>query len=1067
MWNLIKLYTQKIDSLIFLHARSDMSLEEEQKIRFFSLVTFLTISICLCFFILHLRWGNVGRSVLILLVGCFQLLCLLAVVSRKDPKVAFRISSSILAVYFLFLLGLGGGPYGTRMLWMLVLPAYFLFLLGKREGLAWTATVFLASLWVIFDPTGFLSSYDYEGSVAARFLLTYGVIAAIAYFGESTRERYANELLNVQVERFKTLCANAPFGMAIIGKDGAFDYVNPKFEEMFGYSLNEVPNGRAWFRSIYPDSTYRKLVIGAWIEDMKQTEPGETRNRIFEVTCKDGRKKLIHFRPVRMSTGQDLMTCEDITERKRAEDALKESELRYRLIVENTHELIMVTEPDGTISYLSPSCYRVLGYYPEELEGKQPWIIHASDVDRMKELHLQALKGSSGTDIEYRIETREGQTRWVSHSWSPIYREGKLVAIISVLRDITESKLAAEALQIKDNAITSCVSGIAIGDFTGNVIYVNPAAVRLWRYDHESELLGRPIREFWLIDEEAEAAWKHAAKTGSWIGELIALKSDGSRADLQVAISLLRKADGKPMAIMGSFTDISDNKRAEQALRESEEKYRTLFEESKDPVIMTTREGVVEDANQAFLDLFGFTREDLPDLNILEIYINHEDRRRFQHDIERDGSVKDYPAKRRKKDGTEIDCLLTSTVRRDKNGKVLGYRGIVRDVTEQKKLQRQLLQAQKMEAIGTLAGGIAHDFNNLLQAILGYTEILLMKEDLDAPDRKRLEVIRRAAGDGAELVSRILAFSKKSDSKVSRIDLNKELLRIERLLRRTLPRMIKIDLMLSDSLDAIDADPTQIEQVILNLGVNAQHAMPDGGQLLIETSNVSIGNEYLQRQLGAKPGKYVLLTVSDNGLGMAPEVMDRIFEPFFTTKANGGGTGLGLAMVHGIVTQHGGYISCHSEPGRGTSFEIYFPVSTTEVLRELADTIEITAFGTETILVVDDDDRIRDMTQDMIQTGGYKVLTARSGEEALEIYAGRRDEVALVILDLIMPGMGGKRCLEELLRIDPDTRVIVASGLSDALARENVTGVRGFVMKPYETKKILRAVRKVLDKGHM
>jgi CheY-like chemotaxis protein len=281
--------------------------------------------------------------------------------------------------------------------------------------------------------------------------------------------------------------------------------------------------------------------------------------------------------------------------------------------------------------------------------------------------------------------------------------------------------------------------------------------------------------------------------------------------------------------------------------------------------------------------------------------------------------------------------------------------------------------------------------------------------------------------------------------------------------------MIKIDLILSDDLKIIDADPAQIEQVLLNLGINAQHAMPDGGQLLMETRNVSISDEYLRTHLGARPGKYVLLTVSDTGLGMAPDVQDRIFEPFFTTKTNGEGTGLGLSMVHGIISQHGGHIKCYSEPGVGTSFKIYFPVSETERLWELTETREMPAFGTETVLLVDDDDRVRWMAQEMIQARGYKALIARSGEEALQVFAAHRGEISLVILDLIMPGMGGTKCLEELLRIDPNVKVLVASGYSsNGIAIDTkLDAAKGFIGKPYDAKDILGAIRKVLDSGHV
>ncbi len=344
-----------------------------------------------------------------------------------------------------------------------------------------------------------------------------------------------------------------------------------------------------------------------------------------------------------------------------------------------------------------------------------------------------------------------------------------------------------------------------------------------------------------------------------------------------------------------------------------------------------------------------------------------------------------------------------------------------------------------------------------------------MKKGPEDPDRRKLEVIQQAARDGADLVSRILTFSRKVESRTRPIDLNEEIRKAQKLLARTVPLMIEIKLVLAENLQIIDADPAQVEQVLLNLAINAQHAMPDGGQLLIETSNVSISDEYLRTHLDAEPGKYVLLSVSDTGVGMEPEVLDRVFEPFFTTKANGEGTGLGLSMVHGIVSKHGGYIRCYSEPGRGTSFKIYFPVSATELMSDLTVTREMPAFGTETILLVDDDDRVLDMGRQMIGMGGYQVLTARSGEEALEIYASHRQDIALVILDLIMPGMGGKRCLQELLRINPDAKILVASGYSSnglAIDKEE-EGARGSLNKPYDSKDILSAIRKVLDRGHL
>jgi CheY-like chemotaxis protein/two-component sensor histidine kinase len=317
------------------------------------------------------------------------------------------------------------------------------------------------------------------------------------------------------------------------------------------------------------------------------------------------------------------------------------------------------------------------------------------------------------------------------------------------------------------------------------------------------------------------------------------------------------------------------------------------------------------------------------------------------------------------------------------------------------------------------------------------------------------------------LVSRILTVSKKAESKARPMDLNDAIRRAMKLIRRTIPRMIDIKLALGKDLRIIDADPAQVQQILLNLAVNARQAMPDGGRLLIETSNVSLSDEYLRAHIGAKPGPHVVLIVSDNGVGIQPEFIDRIFEPFFTTKLNGEGTGLGLAMVHGIVSQHGGYIRCYSEPGRGTSFRMYFPVSASEVGLEPTTTRDMPAFGSETILLVDDDHRVRDMANQLIKMGGYRVLTAQSGEQALAVYAREGSDISLVILDLNMPGMGGRRCLEELLRMDPNVKVLVASGYSsNGISQEDKgAGARGFISKPYDAKAILGAIRNVLDRG--
>ena len=449
------------------------------------------------------------------------------------------------------------------------------------------------------------------------------------------------------------------------------------------------------------------------------------------------------------------------------------------------------------------------------------------------------------------------------------------------------------------------------------------------------------------------------------------------------------------------------------------------------------------------------------------MYVEPADRPKFQKEIEKKGFVKDYEVKWRKRDGTDVDCLLTTSAYFGEDGSIAGYRGIARDLTTQKALQRQLLQAQKMEAVGTLSGGIAHDFNNLLTIVMGFSELLLAEKDQKHPEYADLQKIFHAAQSGADLVKRLLMFSRKSEPKPVPMNLNKQIVQVEKMLRRTVSKMIDIELRLSVDPPKINADPSQMEQVLMNLAVNARDAMPDKGKLTVKTEALTLDEDYCRLHVEAKPGDYVLLKVSDTGQGMDMETVERIFEPFFTTKEMGRGTGLGLAMVYGIVEQHNGHITVYSEVGKGTTFRVYFPAISSDVEPSVEDSGIMPAFGTETVLLVDDEQFVRELGARILTKHGYTVLQAVNGREALDLFGKERSQISLVILDLIMPEMGGTECLKELLKIDPQVNVLVASGYSaDASVKETVQmGAKGFVTKPFRVKDLLRDVRKVLDEG--
>ena len=409
----------------------------------------------------------------------------------------------------------------------------------------------------------------------------------------------------------------------------------------------------------------------------------------------------------------------------------------------------------------------------------------------------------------------------------------------------------------------------------------------------------------------------------------------------------------------------------------------------------------------------------------------------------------------------------------DASGEVVSVLGIAREITARKKadddrarLEAQLRQSQKLEAIGALAGGISHDFNNLLQAILGYTELLLTGKDEKHQDFYKLKSVHETAERAAHLVHQLLLFSRKTDTKREPVDLNLEIQKAAKLLERTIPKMVDIEVQPGDRLWSTLAEPVQIQQVLLNLGTNAADAMAGVGKLVIRTENVSLDEEYAVRYLGVQPGKYILLTVIDSGKGMDKETLKHIFEPFFTTKGTGKGTGLGLASVFGIVKNHGGHITCYSEIGCGTEFKIYLPASEQSLTHDPGQFVaEPITGGSETILLVDDEEFIRELTQEALMMFSYTVLTAASGEEALEVYTKAPGEIDLVLMDLGMPGMGGFKCLQEILRLDSSAKVIIASGYSlDGQIQKSIdVGAIGYIGKPYQINKLLKKVREALE----
>jgi PAS domain S-box-containing protein len=533
--------------------------------------------------------------------------------------------------------------------------------------------------------------------------------------------------------------------------------------------------------------------------------------------------------------------------------------------------------------------------------------------------------------------------------------------------------------------------------------------------------------------------------------------------------------DGKKV-IQCNIRNITERKQAEEALGRSEKKFYELFNEAPVGYFEYDHQGRIDSVNRTVLEMLGYKIGEMVGQPVWK-FVVEEDEVRHQILAKLAGTVP--PAQGleltyRRKDGTTCPALIEDRLLKDPKGKIIGMRSTIQDITERKRMEKekaileeQLLQSQKMEAMGRLAGGIAHDFNNLLTIIKGYSQLSLLDLKKGDPKGKGIEEIQKATQRASDLIRQLLAFSRRQVMEMKVIDLNSLLRDLDKMLRRVIGEDIVLVTLLAEDLGRVKADPGQMEQVLMNLVVNSRDAMPSGGKLTIETANVQLDEEYTRMHLEVSPGRYVVLSVSDTGMGMTPEVKERIFEPFFTTKGNEKGTGLGLSTAYGIVKQSGGDILVYSESGKGTTFKIYLPCveGPLEEWRERVVEGEM-PHGEETILVVEDNDEVRQLAMQVLERQGYRVLEAANGNETLRVCKEYKDKIHLMVSDVVMPGMSGRELAEQIKSLHPEIKVLYTSGYADerivhyGVLREGVN----YIQKPFTMEGLARKVREVIDK---
>ncbi len=903
-----------------------------------------------------------------------------------------------------------------------------------------------------------------------------------------TEQRAAETALIRREELFRAVSELASdFVFSIqVGADGSqrWEWVTDSFTRLTGYSVDDPRIKGGWVALIHPDDLsateeiYKRLLRGGTsfnAEVRIVTKSGEIRMmQAFARAVRDGRGRV-----VRLYGG-----AEDITETKQGADALRQRAEILEAISEFTTDYVYSLElaADGTASWewVTDGFEHITGFTPEEGMERGGWttLLHPDDVPYAMKIYEELLAEPDRSAVsELRIITKSGAVKHIRTHARTVWDRaaGRAVRIFGAVQDITEAKAAADALRESEVKYRNLFERVPIGLFmrtpSGEGLDANPVCVAMYGYPDKKTFLEIPASELYVNPKDRERWLKQMAEGESRGFEAQFRRYDGSRFWARLSGRAVTDEEGKVIFYEGTVEDVSEQHAAEEGVRSSLSLLRTTLESTADGLLVVDPDGHIVTYNQKFAEMWRIPESVLAtgdDDRALAVVTDqlvdpdgflHRVRELYSSPSAASFDILEF------KDGRTFERYSQPQRLGDK---IVGRVWSFRDVTDRRHLEDQLRQAQKMEAVGRLAGGVAHDFNNLLTAMLGYCELILGRNDLDAELMEEISEIEQAAQTGADIAAQLLDLSRRRVLRPEVLDVNEIVRSTEPMLRRLIGDDVVLEAELLGEAAKVEADRSQVEQIILNLVVNARDAMPEGGEIGITVERVDVSRQMAARRLRLSPGRHVLLTVSDDGEGIDPSIRDRIFEPFFTTRPGSRGTGLGLSTVYGIVSHYGGHIEVESDPGEGAAFRIYLPEATAEpvpMARKRA--MGRWLAGTERVLLVEDDDALRRLARRALERYGYRIVEASSGSEALKAFRDAPETFDALVTDVVMAGMNGRELGAELVSASPNLRILYMSGYTgDALERVGVLGDNeDFLAKPFRPDDLALKLRELLNRG--